>query len=185
MPKRYVVADRDGQSDIVSKQEVLLKGNVDLWVNSETPAYLGGLEDPVATRAFTHEPPSGGAIFRVVTFTKAMNQITPEQAVDMHKSLNSTHVPTIAEVQAAKHPTMHKTKSLDYMILLSGRLWILSEQRDVLLEPGDYVIQKGAMHGWRVESDEPAVLACVLIDAMPSASFESILGGQVIESYGD
>ena len=44
---------------------------------------------------------------------------------------------------------------------------MLSEGRDVLLEPGDFVIQKGCMHGWRVEGDEPAVLGCVLIDAHP------------------
>ena len=100
-----------------------------------------------------------------MTFTRALNDVTPEQMLEIHRGLNSEHVPSLEELHAAKHPTMHRTKSLNYFVLLSGRLWMLSELGDRLLEPGDFVVQLACMHGWRVESEEPAVLACVLIDA--------------------
>ena len=166
MPKKYVMAnDAEGRSDVVIDKVVPQEGAFDLWVNFETPADLGSSVDPTEGRTFLHEPPPGGAIFRVVTFTKALNDVTPEQMLELHRGLNSEHVPSLNELRAAKHPTMHRTDSLNYFVLLSGRLWMLSEVGDRLLEPGDYVVQQACMHGWRVESDEPAVLACVLIDA--------------------
>ena len=168
MPKKYVMANRsDGTSDIVIDEEIAADNLIDVWVNSDTPATLSDAADPTAGAAFLHEPPDGGAIFRRIVFTRDMTDMSAEQVVALHQAINSIHVPTVEELKAAKHPSMHKTDTLNYFILLSGRLWMLSEGRDVLLEPGDFVIQKGCMHGWRVEGDEPAVLGCVLIDAHP------------------
>ncbi len=166
MARKYVMANgSDGRSDILIGKDVPAEGAIDLWINFETPADLSSAADPTEGRTLLHEPPRGGALFRTVTFPRALNDVTPEQMLQLHQGLNSEHVPTLDELRAAKHPTMHSTDSLNYFVLVSGRLWMLSEEGDVLLEPGDFVIQQGCMHGWRVESEEPAVLACVLIDA--------------------
>lgn len=165
MARRYVMATRkDGLSDVIIENDVTQGSVVDLWINRETPADISLHADPT-NPVPDHEPPDGGAIFRVVTFTKEMNAVTPGMAVAMHQQLKSVHVPTLEYLQAAKHPSMHKTDTLNYFVVVSGRIWALSEDKDVLLEPGDYIIQHGCMHGWRVESDEPAVIAAVLIDA--------------------
>lgn len=102
---------------------------------------------------------------QVRPFIEAFLAATPEMAVAMHERLQSVHVPTLEYLRTAKHPSMHKTDSLNYFVCVSGRIRALSEGRDVLLEPGDFIIQHGCMHGWWVESDEPAVIAAVLIDA--------------------
>jgi quercetin dioxygenase-like cupin family protein len=60
---------------------------------------------------------------------------------------------------------MHKTDTLNYFVLLTGQLWALSEGKDVLMKPGDVLVQKGCMHGWRNDGKELARLFCVLIDA--------------------
>lgn len=165
MARRYVMATRkDGRSDVIIENEVEAGGVVDLWINDETPADISRHADPTRPTP-DHEPPDGGAIFRVVTFTKEMNAATPEMAIAMHKQLKSVHVPTLDYLKSAKSASMHKTDTLNYFVCISGRIWALSEDRDVLLEPGDYIIQHACMHGWRVESDEPAVIAAVLIDA--------------------
>jgi len=75
------------------------------------------------------------------------------------------HIPSPEDLAKAKHPSMHKTDTLNYFVLLTGRLWALSEGRDVLLTPGDILIQKGCMHGWRNDGSEVARLFCVLVDA--------------------
>jgi hypothetical protein len=169
MARKYVMAtNADGLSDVIIDEEVADGSIVDLWINFETPADLNGREDPTKSGTLFHEPPDGGAIFRVVKFTKEMNLITPEQMYAMHQQINSVHVPSIEYLRAAKHPSMHKTDTLNYFVLVSGRLWALTEGRDVLLKPGDYIIQKGCIHGWKVESDEPCLLAAILIDAQPS-----------------
>ena len=169
MAKKYVMANcSDGLSDIVIEQEIGPDNLIDMWVNYQTPADHSAQDDPTEGAAFLHEPPDGGAIFRLVRFTPEMTDMSAEQVIAMHQSINSVHIPTLEELEAAKHPSMHKTDTLNYFILLSGRLWMLSEGKDVLLEPGDFVVQKGCMHGWRVEGDEPATLGCVLIDARPA-----------------
>lgn len=169
MAKKYVMAKRsDGESDIVLDQEIGPEPIIDIWLNFETPADQSGDKDPTQGAELLHEPPDGGAIFRLIRFTREMTERSAEEALALHKAINSTHMPTLEELKAAKHPSMHMTDTLNYFILISGKLWALSENEDVLLEPGDCIIQKGCMHGWRVDGDEPAVLGCVLIDAQPA-----------------
>lgn len=165
MARKYVMATRaDGLSDVVIDEAVPEGPVVDLWINHQTPADISSSEDPTKG-TLMHEPPDGGAIFRFCTFTTEMNVITPEQMYAMHQQLHSVHIPTLEYLKAAKHPSMHKTDTLNYFVLISGRLWALTEGKDVLLEPGDFIIQQGCMHGWKVEGEEPALLAAVLVDA--------------------
>ena len=45
---------------------------------------------------------------------------------------------------------MHKTNSVDVVIVLSGEIGLESEDgQEVVLHPGDVVVQNGAMHAWR------------------------------------
>lgn len=164
--KYLMTTGEDGLSDVVIKEEIDQQQDiVDIWINHETPADISATDDPTKG-TLMHEPPDGGAIFRFVTFTKEkMNVITPEEMFALHQKINSVHIPSLDYLKSAKHPSMHMTDTLNYFVLLSGRLWALTEKEDVLLNPGDAVVQMGCMHGWRVESDEPAVLAAILIDA--------------------
>lgn len=172
--KRYVMANRpEGTSDIVIEDEVLAieaKWSKELWVNHETPADLSKTGDAVADQHMIHEPPDGGAVFRVVIFQpQTVRPLPPpELMIEYHKSIHSAHIPTLEYLRTAKNSTMHKTDTLNYFVLVSGELWALSEGRDVLLQPGDVMIQKGCMHGWDNRSDKPAVLVAVLIDAKPA-----------------
>jgi hypothetical protein len=172
--KRYVMANRpNGLSDIVIEDEVEAiesKWSKELWVNYETPADLSKPGDVVADQQMLHEPPDGGAVFRVVVFQphSVRPLPTPEQMLEYHKHIHSVHVPTLEYLRTAKNATMHKTDTLNYFVLASGELWALSEGKDVLLKPGDVMIQKGCMHGWDNRSDKPAVLVAVLIDAKPA-----------------
>lgn len=166
--KKYLMANRpDGLSDVIFEEEVPKDSVVDFWINFETPADMSSTADPTKGRTLLHEPPDGGAIFRVVRFGKDTQTVTVDAMLERHKVLNSVHVPSEEYLRSAKHPTMHRTDTLNYMILVSGRLWALTEGRDVLLQPGDVLVQQGCMHGWRTEGDEDAVLVAVLVDSKP------------------
>ena len=172
--KRYVMAKgQDGLSDVVFDDDLephfAASRYRELWVNTENPAELGGEADPVADQAMIHEPPDGGAVFRMLIFPPKTNgpALTPEQVVEAHKALHSVHIPSVEYLRTAKDLTMHRTDTLNYFVLTEGELWALSEGKDVLLKAGDVLIQKGCMHGWRNDSDKRAVLAAVLIDAHP------------------
>ncbi|CAA7265836.1 unnamed protein product [Cyclocybe aegerita] len=64
---------------------------------------------------------------------------------------------------------MHRTSSLDYNILISGELVLITEDgtEKHIKNPGDTVIQKGAMHAWRNPSQQWARWITVLIAADP------------------
>ncbi|MDB5544084.1 MAG: cupin [Hyphomicrobiales bacterium] len=66
-----------------------------------------------------------------------------------------------------RHPGFHKTRSIDYAIVLSGEIYALMDEGETLLKQGDVLIQRGTNHAWSNRTEEPAVLAFILIDARP------------------
>jgi len=66
-----------------------------------------------------------------------------------------------------RHPGFHKTSSVDYAIVLSGEIYALMDEGEVLLKAGDVLVQRGTNHAWSNRTDAPAYLAFVLIDAEP------------------
>ena len=60
---------------------------------------------------------------------------------------------------------MHKTKTIDYIILLEGNVTLLLDDDEVQLKPFDVVVQRGTNHAWINNGSEPALFIAVLIDA--------------------
>jgi len=138
----------------------------DIWVTEETPADNDGLVDRGA-RPIQHDPAPSGTIFRVV-------EIPPEPgaelALDMTAlaaQIGSQNVSD--ENDRAKHPTMHVTDSIDYLMVMSGELIMLMEDGEVLLRPGDCIVQRGTKHAWVNRSGKPCVMAAILVDAKRAA----------------
>lgn len=63
----------------------------------------------------------------------------------------------------SRHPAMHLTATIDVIILLRGRVRLLLDADERVLNPGDVVVQRGTNHAWICEGDEPALLVAVLI----------------------
>jgi quercetin dioxygenase-like cupin family protein len=59
---------------------------------------------------------------------------------------------------------MHRTKTVDYGIVLSGEIYLVVDEGETLLKPGDVVVQRGTNHAWSNRSDEPCRMAFVLVD---------------------
>ena len=68
-------------------------------------------------------------------------------------------------VDTSRHPAMHKTKTIDYIILLSGDVTLLLDEDEVRLKPFNVVVQRGTNHAWVNNGNEPALLIAVLIDS--------------------
>ena len=68
-------------------------------------------------------------------------------------------------VDTSRHPAMHKTKTIDYIILLSGDVTLLLDEDEVRLNPFNVVVQRGTNHAWVNNGNEPALLIAVLIDS--------------------
>ena len=136
----------------------------EIWVTDEAPADNKGGGDRGA-RPMRHDPAPNGTIFRIV-------EIPPEtsgskidaQAAFTH--LGSHNKPT--KEDSAKHGSMHKTKSVDYLVVISGEMSMVMEDGEVLLKTGDCIVQRGTNHAWVNKSGKPCVLAAVLVDAQPA-----------------
>jgi uncharacterized cupin superfamily protein len=60
---------------------------------------------------------------------------------------------------------MHKTKTVDYALMLQGELVAIMDEEETVLRAGDVLIQRGTNHAWANRSGQPARIAFILIDA--------------------
>jgi mannose-6-phosphate isomerase-like protein (cupin superfamily) len=62
---------------------------------------------------------------------------------------------------------MHATDTIDYLVVLSGRVTLVLEAGEVDLGPGDFVVDRGVVHGWRNPHGERCVCAVVNLPSHP------------------
>jgi len=73
-------------------------------------------------------------------------------------------LPGVAEHLEPENPGMHRTATIDYEYVVSGRCVLeLDDGASRELGPGDTVIQNGTRHAWRNPFEEPCVMVVVLI----------------------
>jgi quercetin dioxygenase-like cupin family protein len=71
---------------------------------------------------------------------------------------------------------MHRTRSIDYGIVLAGEIVMILSDSEIVLRPGDVVIQRGTDHAWENRSDIPAKMAFVLTDGAFDPQLSDVLG---------
>ena len=110
-------------------------------------------------------PPSGGTKFRYFQINPLPEGVPvdmlQEIAADAFEKVGAAH----HRVDTTKHPAMHKTETVDYIILLKGDVTLILDEKEVDLKPFDVVVQRGTNHAWVNNGTEPALLIAVLIDS--------------------
>jgi mannose-6-phosphate isomerase-like protein (cupin superfamily) len=71
----------------------------------------------------------------------------------------------VEEHGGARHPGMHRTRSVDYAIVVEGEIDMLLDDTEVHLRAGDVLVQQGTNHAWVNRGALPCRIAFVLIDA--------------------
>ena len=142
------------------------RGLTDLWRTFATPADNSGGADTADTQV-TLAPPVNGSVFRMFQIrpTAWDRDITTEERARRDAENFAKMGASGAHDSGSGQPGMHKTDTVDYIILLSGRVSMILDDGEVDMEPMDVVIQRGTNHAWVNHGDEPAILAGVLIDA--------------------
>jgi quercetin dioxygenase-like cupin family protein len=75
---------------------------------------------------------------------------------------------------------MHRTDSIDYIIVMSGEIDMeLDNGVEVHLKQGDVMVQRGTVHNWINRGTESCVMAVILIHADPV-----IAGGKLLAAHG-
>lgn len=165
--------DKNGRSTVVLdgpptnvKQSPQRPGVVinNLWMTDSTPAKTAGPEDATVD-PMALEPKPNGTNFRIVEFppeTDYIGKVSAEDAQRAFGDLGASH----ALVGGAKprHPFMHRTRTLDYAIVLTGEIYLVLDDREVLMKAGDVCVQRATNHAWSNRSDKPCRIAFILID---------------------
>jgi mannose-6-phosphate isomerase-like protein (cupin superfamily) len=72
-----------------------------------------------------------------------------------------------------KRTVMHRTKTLDYVVVIEGEAVLILDDSEVILRKGDVVVQRGTNHAWENRSAALTRMAFIHIDAQFS---EELLG---------
>jgi len=132
-----------------------------LWATDESPADLSSRADR-AERESGVAPPPGGTVFRIVEFPApgAGAARIDRDAVLREMGLDAGHA------AGARNPLMHRTRSVDYAVVLSGEIDMLLDDSEVHLSAGDVLVQQGTNHAWVNRGTQPCRIAFILIDGV-------------------
>jgi quercetin dioxygenase-like cupin family protein len=106
----------------------------EIWETNELPPPLTGADPTEGHTAFDTAPALGATRFWITDF-----------------GAEGPRVP------------MHRTESIDYLVVISGSVVLELEDGEVELHAGDVAIQRGNVHAWRNDSGANCRVAVVML----------------------
>lgn len=170
--KRYVVSSQvEGGSKVLSteaenvKEEASAFYRVDLWCTAEMPVD-NSIDGDRGNLSRSRAPASLGTVYRALEIPPELDDAKKhrEMISKLHREVDQKHSPS--EKDYARHPTMHRTDTLDYITCVIGEIYLMTDNEEVLMCPGDTVVIRGGNHGWSNRSDKPCLLVGVMVDAV-------------------
>lgn len=126
---------------------------IELWHEGETvPTLTAKPESEPNARDFTIMPPSG----HLVRFI----ELYPPSA-------------------GGSKTVMHRTRTVDYAMVIEGEVVLHLSDSEVVMRPGDMVVQRGTDHAWENRSDSVTRMAFFHIDAKFSDELLDVLPSEL------
>jgi quercetin dioxygenase-like cupin family protein len=119
-----------------------------MWITDRNPADISAGEniEDMGARIVGTAPPANGTRFCVIDFPPG----------------NTPH--------------MHRTETIDYVIVIEGEIEMDMDDSTVKLKQGDIMVQRGTNHAWANRSGKNARVAFVLVDGKPLGIGNPIVG---------
>jgi hypothetical protein len=131
-----------------------------LWTTQEFPVDAAALAD--RSEGHTGVPPvANGTVFRIVDFAPAQPHAAP---VDHHQVLLSMGIDPATQGYG-RHANTHRTRTIDYAIVLDGEIDMLLDDAEIHVKAGDVLVQQATNHAWVNNGTEPCRIAFILIDS--------------------
>lgn len=176
--KRYVIGPGgDGRSTVLQTEPTNIQSEEGfywrstLWATQEVPVdnSIAGDRSLVEGLGARREPPRGGLLIRAL---ELWPDVDPDQQraqfARLNEEVGQTHMATAADAQ--RHPTMHRTDTLDSITVIRGEIYLVTDTDEILMKPGDTAIIRGVNHGWSNRSDSPCLLIGNMVDARQNSS---------------
>jgi len=152
----------DGAAKMIAAGDA---GLAEIWTAELAGSRLLDASDVLKERDLRLEPAAGAVKVRWFT-------VAPEDPQKSDEEKEAAAVFAFGAVGAAQaridtrlHPMMHKTDTLDVIILIKGEVdLLLDDNKPVSLKPGDVVMQRATNHAWVNHGTETALFVAVLIN---------------------
>jgi mannose-6-phosphate isomerase-like protein (cupin superfamily) len=136
--------------------------STNLWVTNSYPLGFSFKDDTSAIPVGV-SPLDNGTKFRVVEFP-------PLDAATEAKMEAGFLMKAVGPVAPARglpvtHPLMHRTRSVDYAVVLSGEIDMMLDDSVVHLKPGDTIVQQATNHAWVNRGTQACRILFVLMDS--------------------
>jgi mannose-6-phosphate isomerase-like protein (cupin superfamily) len=136
--------------------------STNLWVTNSYP--LGfSFKDDTSAIPVGISPLDNGTKLRVVEFPP----LDPAAEARMEPGGLMKAVGPVAPSRGlpVTHPLMHRTRSVDYAVVLSGEIDMVLDDSVVHLKPGDTIVQQATNHAWVNHGTETCRILFVLMDS--------------------
>lgn len=159
--------DADGKSIVAidGPPGSVLGGLGEVWVTDGTAD--NSVKGDLAKRPVILEPPAGGSVCRFFVLPPEDKKLSAKQIEEQtaagFKAMGGEH----CRPDTSRGPGMHRTRTIDYVVLLDGEVTLILDKGEVALKPFDVVVQRGTNHAWVNRGSKQALLVAVLIDAKP------------------
>src|SRR5882757_1259625 len=167
--KRVVIGRNEERKSAVlyrdSTNELQVPGIVwrsTLWATDELPVD-NSMKGDRAVGVIRREPVGDGLIFRALEIPPDVDDREKhiEAVQQLHEAVSQKHVPSQEDIE--RHPSMHRTDTLDMFTITRGEIYLVTDTDEVLLKSGDSAIVQGVNHAWSNRSSEPCMIMCVMV----------------------
>jgi quercetin dioxygenase-like cupin family protein len=173
---RFVVGpDAEGRSAVLQRGLTNVQSRegfywrATLWATEESPVdnSVEGDRSQTPGLGARREPFPNGLICRALEIPPDDPDAAEQRRVlaELNEEVHQRHLPTAADV--ARHPSMHRTDTLDCLTCVRGEIFLVTDTDEVLMQPGDTVIIRGVNHAWSNRSNAPCLLVGTMTDATP------------------
>ena len=131
-----------------------------IWATTSAPADAAGPKDR-AQDIKGIPPMPNGTVCRVVDFLPGVD----DSKLDANHMMQGLGKDASTKGWKPRHPAMHRTKSVDYAIVLEGEIDMLLDTTEVHLKTGDILVQNATNHAWVNRGTKPCRICFVLVDA--------------------
>jgi mannose-6-phosphate isomerase-like protein (cupin superfamily) len=167
--RRVVVGlDASNKSVVMFDSQMPLKpgeyglNSTNLWVTNTYPLGFSFRDDTSAIPVGV-SPLDNGTKFRVVEFPPL--DAATEARMGPGYLMKAVGAAAPARGVAVTHPLMHRTRSVDYAVVMSGEIDMMLDDSIVHLKPGDTIVQQATNHAWINRGTEPCRILFVLMDS--------------------
>jgi len=144
------IFDKLGQEGLIFQE---------IWNTTESPALINRDQQEADEDSLVLAPPSNGVRIRVL-------DIPPDAPGENLEEVFENISASDAHIASDRHPSFHRTETIDFGIILSGEIVLLMDEGETTVRAGEIVVQRGTNHGWANRTDQPCRVAFILIDGV-------------------